>query len=177
MDTMSVMSGLSGLGELGKEKRAKAPRAPKPKKNAKPMASPLPPTYEPLVVRVQLPDYEPPIMSSPPMALGQPSSSYQEPVVKVTKLDKLLGFGGSALDKLFTAKAGGYSPQQPSAATAQSDSSGGGGVQDATRKLGEGAGGFVDSIIQTVKDNPLPFLVGGSALVLYKMQPGGGRRR
>jgi hypothetical protein len=189
MDTMMTM-GLSGLGELGtKDKPLKphrAPRAPKPKQNSRPlMAKPIHPAYTLPVVRVELPDGEPTVVPAPPMALGTQfqnvsQANYPVPQVKVTKLDKLLNFGGGALDRLFAAKAGGYAPQQQqqSASPVQNDGGdgGGGGVRDAGKSLGAGAGGFVDSILQTVKDNPLPFLIGGGALVLYKMQPGGRRR-
>ena len=43
--------------------------------------------------------------------------------------------------------------------------------------LGGAAGGFVDNIFKTVSRNPVPFLIGGVALALYKMQPSGGSYR
>lgn len=43
--------------------------------------------------------------------------------------------------------------------------------------LGSATGGFVDNLFKTISRNPTPFLIGGAAFALYKMQPRGGSYR
>jgi hypothetical protein len=90
-----------------------------------------------------------------------------------SKFNTAIGFGTRILDAITGRSSGGGNNQtQPGGGNPNDPNT----VGNTGRNLGQNAGNFVDGIVQTVKANPLIFLMlGGGAFLLFKEPPRRGK--